>query len=161
MPTDAGLHAQMTYLIQEEKRYEEQLAELTEELELWKKRVQLAEDKGMPDLADEARQRARTLMADFKEAEVKLETLQHEKKMLRKEARRPTGEEVARAEAMLERLRQSGIVDPDEAALEREFDDLAAEQAVRELRRTGEDEVDVDALRELKRKAEADEADSM
>lgn len=158
MPTDAGLHAQMTYLIQEEKRYEEQLAELTEKLELWKKRVQLAEQKGMPDLADEARERARTLMTDFKEAEVKLETLQHEKKMLRKDARRPTGEEVARAEAMLERLRQSGIVDPDEAALEREFDDIAAEQAVRELRRSGEDKVDVDALREMKRKAEADEA---
>lgn len=158
MPTDAGLHAQMTYLIQEEKRYEEQLAELTEKLELWKKRVQLAEEKGVPDLADEARERARTLMADFKEAEVKLETLQHEKKMLRKDARRPTGEEVARAEAMLERLRQSGIVDPDEAALEREFDDLAAEQAVRELRRTGEDKADVDSLREMKRKAEADEA---
>lgn len=160
MPTDAGLHAQMTYLIQEEKRYEEQLAELTEDLELWKKRVQLAEEKGMPDLADEARERARGLMTDFKEAEVKLETIQHEKKMLRKEARRPSGEEVARAEAMLERLRQSGIVDPDEAALEREFDDLASEQAVRELRRTGEDEVDLDALRELKRQAEADEADS-
>ncbi len=158
MPTDAGLHAQMTYLIQEEKRYEEQLAELTEKLELWKKRVQLAEQKGMPDLADEARERARTLMTDFKEAEVKLETLQHEKKLLRKDARRPTGEEVARSEAMLERLRQSGIVDPDEAALEREFDDIAAEQAVRELRRSGEDKVDVDALREMKRKAEADEA---
>jgi phage shock protein A len=150
----------MTYLIQEEKRFEEKLAELTEELEVWKKRVQLAEKKGMPDLADEARERARKLMTEFKEAEVKLETLQHEKKMLRKDARRPTGEEVARAEAMLERLRQSGIVDPDEAALEREFDDLAAEQAVRELRRTGEDQVDVDALRELKRRAEAEEADN-
>ncbi|MGM0556116.1 MAG: hypothetical protein ACQEVA_07040 [Myxococcota bacterium] len=160
MPMDAGLHAQMTYLIQEEKRYEEQLSTLTEDLELWKKRVQLAEEKGMPDLADEARDRARKLMTEFKDAEVKLETLQHEKKMLRKDARRPTGEEVERAEAMLERLRQSGIVDPDEAALEREFDDLAAEQAVRELRRTGEDQVDVDALRELKRKAEAREADN-
>lgn len=160
MPTDAGLHAQMTYLIQEEKRYEEKLAELTEKLELWKKRVQLAEEKGMPDLADEARERARKLMTEFKEAEVKLDTLQYEKKQLRKDARRPTGEEVARAEAMLERLRQSGIVDPDEAALEREFDDLAAEQAVRELRRTGEEEVDLDSLRDMKRQAEAGDADS-
>lgn len=158
MPTDAGLHAQMTYLIQEEKRYEEELTELTEKVELWKKRVQLAKEKGMPDLADEARERVHGLMADLKDKEVKLETLQHEKTMLRKDARRPTGEEVARSEAMLERLRQSGIVDPEEAALEREFDDLSSEQALRELRRTGEEQVDIDELRAMKRKAEADEA---
>ena len=150
MSMDAGIHGQMTYLIQEEKRYENELEELTEDVELWKKRVQLAEDKSEPELADQARQRVRKLMAERKEAEVKLETIQHEKEMLRKDARGPSGEEVARAEAMLERLRQSGIVDPDEAALQREFDELHAEQAVRELRRTGEDEVDVDELRKLR-----------
>ena len=154
MPMDAGIHAQMTYLIQEEKRYEEKLSELTEQVELWKKRVQLAKEKDELELAGEARERVQKLMADRKEADVKLETIRHEKQMLRKDARRPSGEEVARAEAMLERLRQSGIVDPDEAALEREFEEMHAEQAVRELRRTGEEEVDVDELRELRREFE-------
>ena len=125
---------------------------------MWKKRVHLAKEKGMSDLAEEARERVRSLVTDVKEAAVKLETLQHEKEMLRKDARRPTGEEVARSEAMLERLRQSGIVDPDEAALEREFDEMASEQALRELRRSGEDQVDVEALREMKREAIAEES---
>lgn len=140
MPIDPGLHAHMTYLVQQEKKYREQADELEEEIELWKKRVRLAEDKGMADLADEARQRARSLIQERREVGVQLDMIDTEKGMLRKESRRPSGEEVARSEEILRRWKESGLVDPDEAVLEREFDEMDAEMAVEELKREMGDE---------------------
>lgn len=153
MPTDAGLHAQMTFLIQEEKRFEATLRSLSEDAELWKTRVQLADDKDRPELARQARERLNEVLTDVQEAQVKLDTIKYEKQRLRREARRPTGVEVERAEAMVDRLRQSGVIDPEEAMLEQELDEVAAEQALRELRRTGEDQIDLAALREFRRRS--------
>lgn len=135
MPLDPVIHAHMTYLVQREKKARERANGLEEEIELWKKRVRLAEDKGMPDLADEARQRARRLIADRRELDVQLETIATEKRMLIKESRRPSGEEVARAEAILQHWKEIGLVDPDEAVLEREFDEMEAEQALEEFKK--------------------------
>lgn len=141
MPIDPVIHAHMTYLVQQQKKARERADGLEEEIELWKKRVRLAEDKGMPDLADEARQRARQLIAERRELEDKLDLMATEKRMLIKESRRPSGDEVARAEALLERWKESGLVDPDEAVLEREFDEMEAEQALEEFKKEmGEDE---------------------
>jgi hypothetical protein len=137
---DPVIHAHMTYLIQQENKAEERADELEDDIELWKKRVRLAEDKGMPELADEARERARELIAERRSLEVDLEMIATEKSILRKESRRPTGEEVARSEEILRRWRDSGLVDPEEAVLERELDDLAAEQATEELKREMQDD---------------------
>ncbi|QDG51595.1 hypothetical protein FIV42_12810 [Persicimonas caeni] len=135
MPIDPVIHAHMTYLVQKEKKAREHADGLEDEIELWKKRVRLAEDKGMPDLADEARGRARQLIAERRELEDKLDLMATEKRMLVKESRRPSGEEVARAEALLERWKESGLVDPDEAVLEREFDEMEAEMALEEFKK--------------------------
>ena len=131
----------MTYLVQKEKKARERASGLEDEIEVWKKRVRLAEDKGKPDLADEARQRARKLIAERRELEDQLGLIGTEKRMLIKESRRPTGDEVARAEQLLQRWKDSGLVDPDEAVLEREFDEMHAEQALDEFKKEiGEEE---------------------
>jgi hypothetical protein len=124
----------MTYLVQKEKKARQRADGLEDEIELWKKRVRLAEEKGMPDLADEARQRTKKLISERRELEVELDMIDTEKGMLRKESRRPSGEEVARAEETLRRWEESGLVDPDEAVLEREFDEMDAEMALQELK---------------------------
>ncbi|MFP4600582.1 MAG: hypothetical protein ACLFVJ_20170 [Persicimonas sp.] len=140
MPIDPVIHAHMTYLVQQEKKARQRADGLEEEIELWKKRVRLAEEKGMPDLADEARGRTRKLIAERRGLEVDLEMIATEKGMLRKESRRPDGQEVARAEEILRRWKESGLVDPDEAVLEREFDEMHAEQALEEFKDELEDE---------------------
>ncbi len=140
MPIDPVIHAHMTYLVQQEKKARERADGLEDEIELWKKRVRLAEDKGMPDLADEARQRTRQLIAERRELEDKLDIMATEKRMLIKESRMPSGEEVERAEALLQRWKESGLVDPDEAVLEREFDEMHAEQALEEFKKEIDEE---------------------
>ncbi len=124
-----GIHAEMANLIQREKELEEKLAELEKEIPVWKKRVKLARDKGMSDLAAEAGERADLLESQAKKAVTELDHIQQQKDMLRYESRRPSGREVERAEAMVESVRMGGLIDPDEAALDREFKDLAAKSA--------------------------------
>ena len=51
---DAGIHAEMTVLIQQENELEEEKATLTKDIALWEKRVGLALGKNMDELADEA-----------------------------------------------------------------------------------------------------------
>lgn len=128
-----GIHAEMANLIQREKDLEEKLDELEKEIPVWKNRVKLARDKGMEELAAEAGQRADELDAKAKKYAAELDSIEQQKEMLRYEARRPSGREVERAEAMVESVRLGGLVDPDEAALEREFDDLAAQKAADDL----------------------------
>ena len=111
---DPGIHAEMTILIRREKELEAEIRELEEdELPLWRKRVGLAEDKGMSDLADEARGRLRELQEKVAKNRAELDSIDMQKSMLRHEARRPSGNEVARAEALLEQVRLAGLVDPD------------------------------------------------
>ena len=129
MPIDPGIHAELTLLIQQEKKLREELEKLAEEeMPQWRRRVQLAREKGMEELAEQAIARAREVRTRMQEIEHELEVIDMDKSMLRRESRRPSGVEVERAEALLGSFRQSGLVDPDEAALEREFEELRRQQ---------------------------------
>jgi len=126
---DPVIHAEMTILIRREKELEEEIAELeNEELPLWKKRVSLAEQKGMGDLADEARVRLRELMTKLAKHKTELDSIDMQKSMLRKQSKRPSGREVDRAEALLEQVRAAGLVDPDR----QKWDDLEREHRLKE-----------------------------
>ncbi len=109
-----GIHAEMTILIRRENELEEKIAELQKhEIPLWAKRVKLAREKGMDDLAEEAKGRVRELKAKLDEAKREIESIAMQKSALRYESRRPTGNEVERAENMVEQVRLGGLVDPD------------------------------------------------
>jgi len=122
---DPVIYARMAQLIQEEKKLTEELRELNRELiPLWEGRVELAIEKDRDDLARQAQGRVRQLEERLLEIEHRLEAIASAKKDLRYQSRRPTGREVERSEAMLESVRLGGLVDPDEASLEREIDEL-------------------------------------
>lgn len=118
---DPGIHAEMTILIQREKELEREIEELeTDEIPLWTKRVALAEDKGLSELADQARERVVELKSRLAKARSEVDSIDMHKSMLRHESRRPSGNEVERAEALLEQVRLAGLVDPDR----KDWDDL-------------------------------------
>ena len=119
---DPVVHARMTMIIQEEKKLGEERQKIVLEIPVWERRVTLATQKGMTELAGEASQRVGELRARIKEIDLKLETMQMDKDMLRYESRRPSGREVERAEAMLEQVRLGGLVDPD--SKDKEFKEL-------------------------------------
>ncbi len=121
---DPVIHAKMTALVREENDLEEEAAKLEDEIPLWEGRVKLANDKGMADLASQAAERVEELKARKAEIKTKLDVIKMDKDMLRYESKRPTGDEVRRAEAMVESVRLGGLIDPDEASLERELKDL-------------------------------------
>ena len=140
MPVDPVIHAHMAYLLQQEKKELEEAHKLEDEIEVWKKRIQLAEGRGMQELADQARERARALVQRRRELQTRLDMIDTEKGMLRKESRRPGGREVAYAEELLARWQESGLVDPDQAVLDRQFSELGKEAALEALREEmGED----------------------
>lgn len=122
---DPSYRHEMAYLIREEKRLEEELETLREEFSTWKRRVALAEEKGHPELAAQATERVDELRTRGHATREELELIASKKRLLIRQARRPDGSEVARAEAMLEEVRQGGLIDPDEASLEEEFRRLA------------------------------------
>lgn len=126
MPIDPVIQAQMTDLMRRQKAYEEERAQILVDGPVWKKRVELAESKGLSDLAQQASEKLEALRVRNREIKFELDKIDQEKDMLRYQARRPSGEEVARAEHMLEQVRQGGLIDPDKASLERELDELTA-----------------------------------
>lgn len=132
MPIDPYNHAQMTNLVMQIKELERELEKIREELPTWKKRVFLAEDKGMHELAAQAEAKVEEMRARGRQVKLELETLEMEKDMLRKQNRMPKGHEVEQAEAMVEQVRQGGLVDPDAGelnALDTEQDELDAQLA--------------------------------
>lgn len=110
---DPVIHAEMAMLIRREKELEEQIQEIETELPVWSKRIGLAENKGMTDLADEARGRLRELKQKLVDGKAELDSIDMQKSMLRHQSRRPSGIEVERAENLLEQVRLAGLVDPD------------------------------------------------
>jgi phage shock protein A len=121
---DPVIHAKMTALVREENDLKEEADKLDDEIPLWEGRVKLANDKGMSDLARQASERVDELKARKAEIKTKLDVIKMDKDMLRYESKRPSGDEVRRAEAMVESVRLGGLIDPDEASLERELKDL-------------------------------------
>lgn len=134
---DPLIHAEMAMLIQQEKKLQEEIAALREELPVWQKRIRLAEERGMAELADQARDRLRQIKDRAVEIQYELDTIDLDKSRLRKENRRPTGQEVRRAEALLDSFRQMGI-DPDRAMLERELEKLGRNTS--DVDKLGDDE---------------------
>ncbi len=123
---DPLIHAEMTVLVKQQKMFEREADGLREEREKWSGRVSLAEQKGMSDLARQAQEKVDDIDTKLRKIEVDLEILDQEKSMLRHESRRPKGQEVERAEALLDSFRAAGI-DPDKAAMDREFSELEAD----------------------------------
>lgn len=114
----------MTDLVRRAKELEREREKIAKELPVWSRRVELAREKGMDELAEQARQRHDDLQARRDEIRTKLDVIGQEKDMLRYQSKRPSGREVERAEAMVEQVRQGGLIDPDEAKMERELDEL-------------------------------------
>jgi len=133
MAVDPVIHAHMAYLVQCEKKDLEVAEKLEEDIALWKKRVGLARERGEDELAEQARERALALIAERRALQTRLDMIANEKDILRRESRRPDGHELEYAEELLRRWQESGLVDPDKAALDEEFDKLATDEALAEL----------------------------
>src|SRR5690554_5027257 len=133
MAVDPVIHAHMAYLVQCEKKDLEVAEKLEEDIALWKKRVGLARERGEDELAEQARERALALIAERRALQTRLDMIANEKDILRRESRRPDGHELEYAEELLRRWQESGLVDPEKAALDEEFDKLDSEQALAEL----------------------------
>lgn len=171
-------HAEMTYLVRREKELERDLEQLRDQFATWKERIELAEDAGRAELAEKARDKITSLRAEGRQIRNELQSIVKQKKNLRRESRRPTGEETRRAEALLESFRQSGLVDPEEAQMKRELEDAAADAELDEFKKqaagdqqatdqpdvepTSDEEGGVDAeLAALKQKAGVDDGNEV
>jgi phage shock protein A len=126
MPIDAFVHAQMKNLMMRKKSAEEELTKVRADGQLWKGRVQLAQEKNLTELAVQAEEKLVSLRSRRDELKFELEKIEQEKDVLRYQARRPSGDEVERAEFMVEQVRQGGLIDPDKAGLERELAGLVS-----------------------------------
>lgn len=146
MPVDPVIHSHMTYLVQREKKELQAAEALEDDIALWKKRVGLARERGEDELAEQARERALALIAERRELQTRLDMIANEKDILRRESRRPHGRELEYAEELLRRWQESGLVDPDKAALDEEFDKLDSEQALAELHEEIAGTLDDDSL---------------
>ena len=118
-------HAEMTYLVRREKELERKLEQLRDDFGTWKERVELAKKAGRDELVNKARERIDDLRFEAKQIRSELKEIVEQKKELRMESRRPTGEETRRAEALLKSFKESGLVDPDEAQLEQDIKEAA------------------------------------
>ncbi len=124
MPMDPYLHAQMKNLMMRKKSAEQELTQVRKDGHLWKGRKQLAEEQGRPELAEKAEEKLVGLRTRRDELKFELDKIEQEKDMLRYQSRRPSGNEVERAEMMVEFVRQGDLIDPDKASMEREFEEL-------------------------------------
>lgn len=122
---DPVLHSEMTQLVTDEKEYTKERAELVKDFPTWKKRVELATNKGMLELAEEAKVRVEEMRLRISEIDIELEMIEDNKKRLRYESQRPSGDELRRSTALLNSMKEGGVVDPDEVALEMKFENLA------------------------------------
>ena len=122
---DPVLHAEMTQLVTDEKDYTNERADLVKDFPTWKKRVVLAAEKGMAELAQEAEARVEEMRLRISEIDIELEMIEDKKKRLRYESQRPSGDELRRSTALLNSMKEGGVIDPDEVALEMEFENLA------------------------------------
>ena len=86
---------------------------MSDECALWKKRIQLAESKSKFSLASQAQERLEELEAEKRSIALELESIDMQKSQLRYESRRPSGDEVERAELLVEMAKLNGYLDDD------------------------------------------------
>ncbi len=115
---DPVLHAEMTQLLRDEKEYVEERTTLVRDFPTWKKRVELATNKGMLELAEEAQGRVDEMHLRISEIDIELEMIEDKKKHLRYESKRPSGEELRRSSALLNAMKEGGLIDPLEMEIE-------------------------------------------
>lgn len=122
-----GIRAELAIYIRREREINEELTKLQEEIPVWKRRVDLASEKGMAELANQAQERVDQLLAKRQSLRREIDAIEEKKRGLRYEARRPSGASVRRAEAMVEGAIQAGLI-RDEDSLEAKLERLARER---------------------------------
>jgi len=132
-----AIHGEMTGLVLEYKRQKKKLARAEELLEKWLPRVELAEEKGRPDLVEQARRQVLQAKQDRAQAAHAIQALRDEKAMLRHESLRPDAAEAAyretRDEMLLEDFRGLGV-DPEAVQLDEMADEQSADDALAALK---------------------------
>jgi signal transduction protein with GAF and PtsI domain len=125
MPRDPYIHERMTQVVAAGKKLKEELLKLQADIPMWDKRVVMAQERGMPELARQAAEHVAGMRQRAQQVEVELEILREERRQLQFEhAVQPGRDIVARTEAMVDSVRIGGLVDPDKAKLENELHDL-------------------------------------
>lgn len=122
-------HAEMALLVHRDKQIDEELQALAKDHATWKQRVELAKKKKRQELVDGAKQRLAQVRQQAQELRSEKKRIKTMKDKVRYESRRPSGNEVQRAEALLESFRQSGLVDPERAELDQAFANLVPTDA--------------------------------
>lgn len=117
--------AEMAVYIRREKEIEKELNQLKKDFKTWKERIELAKKADRPELAARAEQRLKDLRADAWGLRTELQEIVEKKREIRMDSRRPTGAETRRAQSLLESFRESGIIDPEEAQLQRDIEEAA------------------------------------
>lgn len=126
---DPGIHAEMTILVRRENELRKVIDDLEhKDIPVWERRVELALQKGMNELADEAEARLHELRKKASDARLELDAVDMRKSMLRYESKRPAGREVERSQALLDSIRLAGLVDPDRS----DFENLEARDGLPE-----------------------------
>lgn len=125
MPIDPYIHERMTQVVAAGKKLKEELLKLQADIPMWDKRVVMAQERGMAELAQQAADHVAGLRQRAQQVEVELEILREERRQLQFENTVQPGRDiVARTEAMVDSVRIGGLVDPDKAKLENELRDL-------------------------------------
>ena len=124
MAMDPGIREELKQVVMRMKMLQREREQLLKDKELWTTRVHLATSKGLSDLAAQAQAKADDVEAKLTRNQLDLHQFEIEKDRLRYQSKRPSGQEVARSQAMLERVREGGLIDPDKAQLDRELEEL-------------------------------------
>jgi Cdc6-like AAA superfamily ATPase len=122
---DPYIHERMTQVVAAGKKLKEELLKLQADIPVWDKRVVMAQERGMGELAEQAAAHVAGLRERAAKVEVELEILREERRQLKFESAAAPGREIVeRTEAMVDSVRIGGLVDPDKAKLENELNAL-------------------------------------
>ncbi len=121
-------HAEMALLIRREKEIERKLQALTDDFKTWKERIAMAKQAGKDELAARAEAKVEELKTDALMLRQELVPIIDQKKKLRRQSQRPSGQELQRSKAILDDFRKSGLIDPEQAQMQEMADDAQADQ---------------------------------
>ncbi len=135
---NAGDHALMAELLAQLKMAQEKKDKAEAELGLWLERMKLAQDAGKHDLFEAARERARRVREDLRDAESVIMDMEVQKKALKRDARMgkvaQSAAVVARNQALVKSL-EGTPMDPRDAKFERMEKEAAADDALEALKK--------------------------